>query len=137
MCEQAVGLMKKPNLNHSTVLLIGIDDKPSFVVNSDFVDGLESVNDGQSVFLDRLSHKDFGEIKIGLGGQINSRAVTVTQLFDLGLFSTLRVRLQQSTEILLNSGQTSDDVTVGFLKIRDSFSVDETVVELKKRCQTT
>ena len=47
------------------------------MVNSDFVDGLKSVNDGQSVFLDRLSHKDFGEIKIGLGGQINSRAVTV------------------------------------------------------------
>ena len=56
----------------STVLLIGIDDKPSFVVNSDFVDGLKSVNDSQSVFLDRLSHKDFGEIKIGLDGQINS-----------------------------------------------------------------
>ena len=34
----------------STVLLIGIDDKPSFVVNSDFVDGLKSVNDSQSVF---------------------------------------------------------------------------------------
>ena len=41
---------EKPN--ESTVLLIGIDDKPSFVVNSDFVDGLKSVNDSQSVFLD-------------------------------------------------------------------------------------
>ena len=55
-----------------------------------------------SLFFDRLSHKDFGEIKLALMVKL-IRAVTVTQLFDLGLFSTPRVRLQQSTEILLNS----------------------------------
>jgi putative ABC transport system permease protein len=117
----------------STVLLIGIDDKPSFMVNSDFIDGLESVTDGQSVFLDRLSHKDFGEIKIGLGGQINSRAVTVTQLFDLGLFFYAEgAAATVNGNFVKLSGQTSDDVTVGFLKIRDGFSVDKTVARLQK-----
>ena len=43
-----------------SVLLIGIDDKPSFMVNSTLLTDL-NVTDSQSVFLDRLSHKDFGE----------------------------------------------------------------------------
>ena len=83
-----------------------------------------------------MSHKDFGEIKIGLDGQINSRAVTVTQLFDLGLFYAEGAAATVNGNFVKLSGRTSDDVTVGFLKM-DGFSLDETVARLKKRCQMT
>ena len=70
----------------SSLLLIGLDDKISFIKNQDFRKGLASINNGQSIFLDRFSHPDFGPLEIGRQGKINNMQVNVTADFELGLF---------------------------------------------------
>lgn len=70
----------------SSMLLIGLDDKPAFIRNPDLIQGLASLTDGRSVILDIYSHKDYGPRTVGSAGQVNGLNVTTTALFKLGLF---------------------------------------------------
>ncbi|MDA8637751.1 ABC transporter permease [Rhodospirillales bacterium] len=117
----------------SSLLLIGLDDQAGFIVNDDFVEGLKTITNGQSVFLDRFSHADYGSLEVGRKGFINGAQVNVTSLFDLGLFFFAEGSAATNNGNFLKlSGRTADDVTIGLLKVKEGHSPQETVARLRQ-----
>ena len=116
----------------SSVLIIGIDDKEDFILNPDFSNGLRQIENGQSVFLDRSSHSDFGRIEIGREALINGRQINVTSFFDLGLFFFAEGSVVTNNGNFVKlAGRTSNDVTVGLLNLKDGYDANETVLRLR------
>ncbi|WP_028880461.1 ABC transporter permease [Terasakiella pusilla] len=116
----------------SSLLIIGMDSKEEFIKNPDFITGLESITNGQSIFLDRFSHADFGPLEVGRQGYVNGTQVNVTSLFDLGLFFFAEGSVATSNGNFVNlSGRTADDVTLGFLKVKEGFDHNETVDRMR------
>lgn len=70
----------------STLLLVGIDDDPSFVRDPRIRAGLSALKENRAVLVDAFSHEDYGDISTGAAGLINNREVRVVGHFELGAF---------------------------------------------------
>jgi len=45
--------------------LLGIDPKPEFILDPEIINGLDAIEQTNTVLIDRLSHKDYGDIPWG------------------------------------------------------------------------
>lgn len=116
----------------SSLLLIGLDDKEDFIRNQDFIDGLRSAENGQSIFIDRFSHPDFGPLNIGSKGKVNNLQVNVTAQFELGLFFFAEGSAATNNGNFVKlSRRTSNDVTLGLMKLKEGADPEMTVQRLR------
>ncbi len=68
-----------------SILLVGVDDDPAYVLHPEIRDNLSQVAPDNTIMLDRLSHKDYGDVSVGTTGTIQDVDVRVTANFDLGV----------------------------------------------------
>ncbi len=122
----------KETLIESSMLIIGMDDKPSFIANPLLRSGFETLRDGRSVMLDKYSHNDYGDRVIGQEAFIGNLEVEVTSLFELGLFFYAEgsIATDEGNFVRL-SGRSVNEVTLGLLKIREGADVDVVVERIR------
>jgi putative ABC transport system permease protein len=70
----------------SSLMLIGIDDKPAFIRDAAIRDGLALLGDDNSVIADAYAHADYGDTGIGAKARINEREAQVAARFAFGPF---------------------------------------------------
>jgi putative ABC transport system permease protein len=116
----------------STVLIVGLDDEEGFINNSDLKSGLTKILNGESVIIDRYSHKDYGSIKLGADGSVNKRNVNIVAKYNLGLFFFAEGSIATSNDNFVNfTGNTTNEVTLGLIKLKPGANVDETVKRIQ------
>jgi putative ABC transport system permease protein len=70
----------------SPVLLIGVDEDPSFIANDAIRSGLSRLLASNDVLIDAYSNRTIGPIADGAIGMLDSHRVTIRGRFHLGLF---------------------------------------------------
>lgn len=117
----------------SSMLVIGLDEKPAFIVNTDLREGLNQLRDGRSIMMDKFSHEDYGEPAIGLRGLIGNTEAEVTSLFELGLFfyaeGSIATNEGNFTRL---AGRSVNDVTLGLIKVKDPTDLEKTVLRIRE-----
>lgn len=119
-------------LIESSVLVIGLDDKPDFIRDPQLHEGMKTLRDGRSVILDRFSHPDYGEKTLGLKGNVRNQDVEVTALFDLGLFFYAEGSIATNESNFLRlTGRRINDVTIGLIKFRKDADAEAAVKRIR------
>jgi putative ABC transport system permease protein len=73
-------------LLRSSLMLIGVDDKPAFIRDPAIRDGLALLGDDDTVIADAYAHADYGDTSVGAKARINDREVRVAARFAFGPF---------------------------------------------------
>ncbi|MGE4528337.1 MAG: hypothetical protein AB7D00_08235, partial [Rhodospirillaceae bacterium] len=119
-------------LLESSLLVIGLDDKPEFIRDPELRDGMRTLRDGRSVILDRFSHADYGEKAVGLKGNVRNLEVEATALFGLGLFFYAEGSLATNEgNFLLLTGRGVNGVTLGLMKFRPGADPEAVVKRIR------
>jgi putative ABC transport system permease protein len=119
-------------LIESSLLVIGLDDKPDFIRDPQLREGMKTLRDGRSVILDRFSHPDYGEKTVGLKGNVRNQDVEATALFDLGLFFYAEGSIATNESNFLRlTGRRINDVTIGLIKLRKGADAEAAVKRIR------
>ena len=117
----------------STLLLVGLDDEDGFITNDDLKAGLVEINNGESVIIDRYSHADYGPIETNNAGLINKKNANIVAQYNLGLFFFAEGSIATSNDNFVNfTRNTSNDVTLGLVKLKAGEGVEETVKRMQE-----
>ncbi len=83
----AGGSWRNEKTKHSSpVILIGVDENPSFVSNDAIRSGISSLRASNDVLIDAYSNPKIGSTENGTSGVLDGHRVTVQGQFRLGLF---------------------------------------------------
>ncbi|HFE38768.1 MAG TPA: FtsX-like permease family protein [Gammaproteobacteria bacterium] len=103
----------------SSLLLLGLDNKPAFILNNAIKKGMGTLDDRRSILLDTYSHPDLGSRKIQSKGQISNHDVVTNNLFQLGLFFYAEGAAIVSNQYFsYYAGRSSRDASIGFLQLK-------------------
>lgn len=109
----------------SSMLIIGLDEKPTFIADAALRHGIAQLKDSRSVMLDSFSSPDYGSLSVGDNGMIGFLNTEVTSLFQLGLFFYAEGSVATNNDNYVRfSGRSANDVTLGLLKTRDGADPD-------------
>ena len=109
----------------SSLLLIGVDQKPHFIRNRAIHDGLQVATDRRTILLDSYSHPDFGHRTIGSEGLVNGHEAHVGGLFQLGLFFYAEgAALVDNNHFHYFADSDRRRVNVGLLRVRAGSDVE-------------
>lgn len=103
----------------SSLLLLGIDDKPGFVRRPAIRRGLATLDDDRMILADVYSSPDYGSLAPGAKGRIDKRDVTVAGQYALGPFF-----YADGSAIVLNGAfarlaeRPSRQINYGLVKLR-------------------
>ncbi len=70
----------------SSLMLVGIDEKPRFLRDPSLKRGLRRLGAGDNVIIDSYSDPDYGDMRIGSTGRIRGRQVRIAARYRLGMF---------------------------------------------------
>lgn len=117
----------------SSLLLLGLDDKPEFVLNPALKGGLEKLKNRESILLDSYSHPDLGSRKVASVGQIGEQNVVTRGLFQLGLFFYAEGAAAVNNQYFnYYAKRRSRDASIGFLKLRPGSDLQKTQAQLSR-----
>ncbi len=117
----------------SSLLLLGLDNKPEFVLNPALQNGLKELKNRESILLDSYSHPDLGSRKIASAGQIGGQDVVTQGLFQLGLFFYAEGAAAVSNQHFnYYAKRTSREASIGFLKLKPNSDLQETKLQLSR-----
>ena len=104
----------------STLLLIGIDDKPAFLADPALTRGHTLLPGRNNVLIDTYSVPDLGSLEVGTKAKIDKQQVTVAGQFNLGMFFYADGSAVVDNEIFARlTGQSTRQMRMGLLKITD------------------
>ena len=102
----------------STLLLVGIDDDPSFIAEPGLRQNLGAHDQNRSILIDAFSHDDYGDIRVGAVGLVNNREVGIVGQFELGAFfyaeGAAITRNETFSRLVRRSNRL---ITMGFLRL--------------------
>lgn len=103
----------------SQMLLIGLDEQPTFINDHALRIGLSTLKDDKSVVLDRFSNADFGSRTVGQQGLIDEKSVHVNALFQLGMFFFADGAVATTNQNFHGlSARGSQQVSVGLIRLK-------------------
>ncbi|MCG6863119.1 MAG: ABC transporter permease [Chromatiaceae bacterium] len=106
----------------SSLLLLGVDRKPEFILDERIRDGVRNLNGGRNILIDAFSHSDFGPLIPGTRALINRQEVEIASQFNLGMFFyTEGAALVDNTAFVRLSRRPSRDVNFGLIRLRDGY----------------
>jgi len=115
----------------SSLLLLGLDHKPKFIIDSAIKKGIYSLTDRRSVLLDSYSHPDLGARKIHDDGELSDHDVKVNALFQLGLFFYAEgSAIVNNQHFSYYAGRSSRDTSIGFLQLKPGSDIQKTKSQL-------
>ena len=118
-------------LINSSLLLIGLDKKPSFLIDKTIKSGINTIDERRTVLLDEYSHPDLGQRKIGDQGQISGRDVKIKGLFQIGLFFYAEgAAIINNQHFAYYAHRSSRDSSIGLLKIKPNADIREVKSQL-------
>lgn len=117
----------------SPVLLIGVDDDPSFVSNYAMRSGLSRLRASNDVLIDAYSNRSIGSTAIGARGVLNGHRVEVQGQFRLGLFFYADGALLVGNPYFpLLAGRPSHSASIGLVRVAAGADVRSVRNELAK-----
>jgi len=131
----APGTWKDPRTGIRTYMrLLGIDPKPEFILDPEIINGLDAIEQTNTVLIDRLSHKDYGDISVGQKAEINGTEIKIGGQFKLGM-----IFFAEGWAVTSNSNYTRltyrdpRSITYGLISVDDPKNVQAVKQELKRR----
>ena len=109
-------------LLRSSLMLIGVDAKPEFILNEKVRHGLDKLRGDRTAMIDEFSHPDYGELKLGKQALINQREIDIVGFIELGMFFYAEgSALVDNIVFLKLNGRSGRATTVGMLRLKDGF----------------
>ena len=125
--------MDETTKHASPVLLIGVDDDPSFVANGALRSGLSRLRASNDVLIDAYSNRTIGSTSVGARGILDGHRVTVRGRFRLGLFFYADGALLVGNPYFpLLAGRPSHSASIGLVKVAAGADVGSVRNELAK-----
>lgn len=121
------------NAHSSPIILIGIDDDPAFITDSNLARGAGELQESNAVLLDAYSSPEIGQMAGRATGMVNGRAVSVVGHFGLGLFF-----YADGAVVLKNPSfpefaeRSSHEASIGLLRLRPGSDVAAVTSELQE-----
>jgi len=110
----------------SSLLLLGLDHKPGFIIDDAIKKGIHTLSDRRSVLLDSYSHPDLGARKIHDKGELSDHDVKVSALFKLGLFFYAEgAAIVNNQHFSYYAGRSSRDTSIGFLRLKPGSDIQQ------------
>jgi len=110
----------------SSLLLLGLDQKPAFITDTAIKKGISALTDQRSILLDSYSHSDLGARKINDKGEISNHDVTVSNLFQLGLFFYAEgAAIVNNQHFNYYAKRSSRDTSIGFLRVKPDSDIQK------------
>jgi putative ABC transport system permease protein len=105
-------------LRRSSCLLIGMDDPGGFVRDPAIRAGLAALGDSRAILVDRFSHPDFGSLALGTDAKVSDQDVTITGVFELGLFFYADgAVIARNVDFARLSGRPARDISIGLIRL--------------------
>ena len=115
----------------SSLLLLGLDNKPDFINDDSIKKSISNLSDRRSILLDSYSHPDLGSRKISDKGEISGRDVNVKDLFQLGLFFYAEgAAIISNQHFSYYANRSSRDTSIGFLHLKPGSDIQQIKSEL-------
>ena len=115
----------------SSLMLIGIDNKPAFIVDTDIKNKLDDIANGNNIIIDAFSHSDYGDISIGAEAKVNNQSVKIIGSFELGMFFFAEgSAIVDNAQFTRLSGRESRDLSVGLIKIKPGEDSNNTIRQI-------
>jgi putative ABC transport system permease protein len=121
---------KETDIN-SSLMLIGIENKPAFILDPNVKDNLDGIVQGNNIIIDSFSHKDYGDISVGVQGKVNRQDVNIISSFQLGMFFFAEgSAIVDNGQFVRLSGRASRDLSIGLIKIKPGANTKSVVSQL-------
>jgi putative ABC transport system permease protein len=118
------------DLRRSPILVIGVDDKPQFIADSQIRDGIAGLKTGSEVLVDRFSSTSLGPLVPGTAAKMDDRPVTIAGQFSLGMFFYASgAAIIRNVNLPQLTGDSGDEISFGL--IATSRGADPEAVRLK------
>lgn len=117
----------------SSVLLLGYDDAPDFILDAGLRQGLSALRGNRSLLVDEFSSADLGSLAVGRSVKLNGQPVDIVGHFRLGLFfyadGSVAVR---NTAFPALTGRDARECSVGLLSLQPGASLVAVQAELER-----
>jgi putative ABC transport system permease protein len=110
------------DLRRSPILVIGVDDKPSFIADPQIRDGIAGLKTGNQVLADRFSGSSLGPLTPGTTAKLDDRQVTVAGQFSLGMFFYASgAAMMRNANLPQLTGDSSGSVSLGLIAVKPGY----------------
>jgi putative ABC transport system permease protein len=125
--------MNEKTKQTSPVLLIGVDDEPSFITNDAIRTGLSRLRTSNDILIDAYSNRTIGSTAEGTIGVLDGHRVTVRGQFQLGLFFYANGSLLVENRYFpLFTGRDSSRANIGLVRVKPGANIRSVRNELAR-----
>jgi putative ABC transport system permease protein len=116
----------------SSLILIGIDIRPSFIADPELRAAAGSLGTPRRVLFDRRSNPDVGPLSVGLTGSIGSKPATIAGFYALGLpMYAAATAVVSNADFSYYTGTDPGVVQLGLLRLKPGVDTREAVTRLR------